>query len=60
MNTHDRNIAQLAEAFSPDNKYFYWLEIGKNAEEATHNELLMFYISHKGAEHFAETHKEEK
>jgi hypothetical protein len=58
MNLKERNQAQIIEALGAVNRYFYWLETGKNSEEATPSDLIMFYINHQGAKHYAETHQE--
>ena len=60
MNTRERNLEQITEALGEVNRYYYWRETGKNSEEASLNDLLMFYISHEGAKHYAENHKEEQ
>ena len=60
MNPKVRNLDQITEALGSTNRYYYWLETGKNSEEVDHNELLAFYISHDGAKHYAEKHKEEE
>lgn len=59
MNLHDHNLMQIKEALGNTNRYFYWLATGRNSEEASDNELIMFYISQKGAEHFRSEHKED-
>ena len=60
MNTRERNLEQITEALDSINRYFYWLETGRNSEEATPSELLAFYIAHDGAKHYANNHKEDK
>jgi hypothetical protein len=60
MTTRERNLEQITEALGEVNRYYFWIETGKNSEEASPNDLLMFYILHQGAKHYAENHKEEK
>ena len=48
---------QREEILGATNRYYYWLETGRNSEEATHSELAQFYINHGGHNHFRETHR---
>jgi hypothetical protein len=58
MNIKQWNQAQIEEANSPINRYFFWL---KNKREPSDlDELLMFYIESGGAKNFAEKHKHER
>jgi hypothetical protein len=59
MNLKEWNQHQIDEALGSVNRYFYWLETGRNSEEASENELTMFYILHKGAEHYRKEHNNE-
>ena len=57
MNMHDWNCAQIDEALSADNKYYFWLKNGRPHNDV--DELLAHYVENGGAEGFRKQHRSE-
>lgn len=48
--TRKRNLAQIKEAMSAENRYFFWQKYGRDGDES---ELMLYYIESGGALGFA-------
>ena len=57
MNLKDWNLAQVKEALTTTNRFYFWQRYGREAKDD--NELLLYYAEF-GEEIFAEKHKGER
>lgn len=49
------NEAQIKEALSDTNRYYFWLKYGRSAEND--KELIIYYIFYGGASDFRKNHQ---
>ena len=60
MNLHDWNEHQIEEALGPTNRWYYGVHYKTNGNNASKDELILFYIEHGGARHYREVHHDEE
>lgn len=57
MTLKEWNEAQIKEALSDTNRYYFWLKYGRNG---TDTELILYYIEFGGAKDFKQSHQGER
>lgn len=58
MTLQEWNAMQIAEALGDVNRYFFWQH--HNREPINDNELVIYYATNGGAQHYYNKHKQER